>query len=279
MAIEPEAVRSRMDEILASWEMDAGTISLRTREHHMLGVIVFGLVSHCHHLARGIRALDDVGLHQAAVPLVRQLIECAVTVLWVESYGVRAARALMSEHAQNRQQTFTEFMRSGGNVDDDVLATTEQYLAELEDEMRSSGRKFRERCEDLEGGLRLYAFWRIASSECHASTAVADRYMTERPGTEAGVALSPDPRPGAHEAWLATSLTMLVLASLAADRYDPARRRRTRLKEIARELGTQPRWSRTAKGLARQAGYERAQRQRARAPRPGPGKAAPETAP
>jgi len=158
-------------------------------------------------------------------------------------------------------------MDSGGDVDEDARATTQQYLAELQDEMRSSGRKFRERCEDLQGGLRLYSFWRIAASESHASTAVADRYIEQRPETESGVALSPDPRPGAHEAWLGTSLTMLVLASLAADRYDPTRRRRTRLKEIARELGTQPRWSKTAKGLERQAAYERAQRQRARAQR------------
>ncbi|WP_251151190.1 DUF5677 domain-containing protein [Cellulosimicrobium sp. Marseille-Q4280] len=264
MSMKLEGLRSRMDEVVATWDTDAGTIALRTREHHMLGIIVFGLTSHCHHLARGIRALDDAGQHQATIPLVRQLIECAITVLWIESYGVRAARAMLGEYAQNRQQTFTEYVKSGGDLDEDTLATTQQYLTQLEDELKSSGRKFRERCEDLEGGMRIYAFWRIASSQCHASTAIADLYVYEQPGTEAGVVLSPNPRPGAHEAWIGTSLTMLVLASLAADRYDPGRRRRSRLKAIARELGTLTRWGKTATGLAREAAYDRAQRQRSR---------------
>lgn len=262
MVLETDAVRERLDELAETWETEDSTIELGVREHQMLGVIVFGLTSHCHHLSRGIRALDEAGVQQAAVPLVRQMIECAMTVLWVEIFGERAARALMREHAQNRDKTFTEFVRTGGDVDDETLQQTQEYLDELEDEIKATGRNFRERCEDIEGGLGMYAFWRIAAGESHSSTAVADRYIHETPGTAVGIALSTNPKPGAWDAWLGTSLTMLVLASLAADRFDATRRRRTRLKEIAREMGTNMKWSPTATGLKRQRKWEDRQRGR-----------------
>ncbi|MCK0116999.1 DUF5677 domain-containing protein [Isoptericola sp. S6320L] len=259
MVMDSDSVRERLDELATTWDAEGDTIELATRESYVIGVVVFGLTSHCHHLSRGIRALDRAGLQQAAIPLVRQLIECAMTVLWLECYGERAARALMHEHAQNRDKTFAEFIRTGGNLDADTLKDAEDYLADLEDEAKSAGRKFRERCEDIEGGLHMYAFWRIASGESHASTAVCDKYTHEVPESPVGIALSPDPKPGAWDAWLGTSLTMLVLASLAADRFDKTRRRRTHLKAIAREVGTAVKWSRTTTGLKRQRQWEKRQ--------------------
>jgi hypothetical protein len=103
----------------------------------------------------------------------------------------------------------------------------------------------------------LYAYWRIASSDCHASSAIADRYLYENRDAPDGLSLAMEPKEGPREAWLGVSLTMLVLASLAADRFDPRRRRRTRLKQIAREVGTPVRWQSTALGLKRQAAYRR----------------------
>jgi hypothetical protein len=253
---DPQAVRTLIDELVDSWPRTAPSISMRIREHHAISVVVHGMTAHCHHLARAIRVLDDAGLHLACAPLVRQLIECSITAAWVETFGMRAVDALAGEQALNRKNALDDYVKHVGDVDEESRRLTQQYVDNLERTQKNVGRRFYERCEDLEGAMQAYTMWRIISADSHSSTAVADRYVLPADGP-AGVGFLVEPSVGTHDAWLGVALRMLLLAAMADDRFDVERRRRTRLRGIARELEASGRLLPTAIGLKRDSAYRR----------------------
>jgi hypothetical protein len=261
----PDVVRARIDELVELWRRDPlQSVTASTRDSPAVPLTVFGLTAHAYSLAAAIRVLDEADCGPTIVPLVRQLIECAVTAAWVETYGRRAALKLIHEDARQRWLMFNKFVQAG--VKDD--GAVEEWLAartELDPDAQTPGARFWERCDELQSFTSSYAFYRALSLASHADGMVADLYhreVSKSPGSPLGVAITARPQAWAPDGMLGLALTYLLLASMAWDRLNEDHPSRTRLEQIAAEIGFGLDWSQSAAGRERQHAWEETQRER-----------------
>lgn len=269
--LDRQQMNERLDELADSFHrvFGSGSVEMKRPAEYFSGVTGFGLTAHVHHLARAVQFLYSEGLYPAAVPLVRQMIECGMTAAWVQVYGDRAARAVGREFARNRSLTLDEFVRAG--VEDDPLArkAVDGYLEAFSPDAKTEGQKFYERCEELAGATGIYSMYRAASTVSHASFAVPDMYVRPDEVSEEypfGISLRTRPSGGVPDSWLSLALTMVVVAGLALDRFEVGHSRRTRLKEVARELDVRAEMRMSNLGYSRNENYKRKEKaaQRAR---------------
>lgn len=262
-ALPPEVVRARIDEITAMWDVE-GTekIEILARGHEIVGLTLFGLASHCHALARAVRTLERADEGAAIVALVRQMLECTITAVWVQSYGARAALKMQREDARARVATFKEFVEAG-YADDGSTALWQSELEALDPLTSKPSEKIYERCEELEGFHAFYAEYRAFSSLSHAGMMVVDLYIQTRPS--GGIDVAARGRDFSQDAVAGLSLIYLLFAAMAWDTFEKGHPRRTRLKQIAAEMNLRVEWKQTAVGLKRQSEWEKQQRARARA--------------
>lgn len=234
------------------------------RDADGIGVVIHGLASHAFSLAAAIRVLDEAGEHAQAVPLVRQLVECAVTAMWVEEFGRRAAVTIMREDARNRLETFRRY-EGDGIADDGSIEVWSAALVTLSELSGRESEKFHQRCDELQDMSRAYNVYRALSALSHAGGAVVDLYSSRVETSDAaplGMTISATARPWPHGDVLGIALSQLLYAGMAWDRMVKGRPRRTRLKEIAAELGLTLTWSASATGLTRQRTWEKEQKAR-----------------
>lgn len=275
MAADEVQTRVMLDELIAAWKRDLRLAPFETarRDGDVVGITVFGLTAHAYHLAEAVLCLYDRGLYAAAVPLVRQALECSLTAAWVEVAGAEAARALMDEQSRNQANTVHEFVKAGFPESSDAARSLQENAAAFRDSRTPAGRSFATRCAELEGGTNLYAVYRAASYTSHAGTAVADLYLWESGDGPYGVTLDLEPTDETRETWLGCLLSVLVVAELALTRLDRTRGHRSRLKQIAREIQVSDKTRLTAVGLKAQrerAGAAKRRRQEQRNPQAGP---------
>lgn len=265
--LPPDVVRARIDELVGLWRDDPhDSVEVLRRDSDAVGLTVFGLAAHTYSLAAAVRSLDDVGGEPTMVPLVRQMLECAVTAMWVEKYNARAAKTVAKEQARGRLLVLKNFL-DAGVPDDGSIAKWQATIDELDLDAGKSGEKLWQRCEELEGLKSTYAMYRALSSVSHADGAVVDLYArTVDPTAEhpVGVQLAAAPKQWLRDNVMSVALVYLLLAGRAWDRLDRHHRSRTRLKQIAAEAGVKLAWTQSAVGLRRQAEWERAQRERRR---------------
>jgi hypothetical protein len=266
--LAPEDARARIDELVREWRVPKGpTIQALRRDSDLVPLTVFGLAAQANALAKAVRDLEAAGEGAQIVPLVRQVLECSVTAMWVEKYGRRAALTLQRGDARSRVQMFREFVRSGVPDDGSVEHWTEE-LKKIDPAESRHGEKFFERCQELDGMTGTYAMYRALSALSHASGTVISLYTVlddVTPDNPVGVALARQPREWAQDAVVGICLTYLLFAQMAWDRLDGTHRARSRLKQIAGEMGLQLSWTQSAVGLKRHSEWERSNRVRSRA--------------
>ncbi|MEI5583954.1 MULTISPECIES: DUF5677 domain-containing protein [unclassified Agromyces] len=190
MALDASELRELLDELLHAWEAEghptemsqprarSGKPIMKADVARMLSVV--GLARHVHETARAIRALIDGDHRNAAVPLVRQAYECALTATWlVQSEDHDGVKAFMHEYARqqfNLQSTLkraiiSTFRDGAGDVADTNL--------EDHDGSTDNARHFQLICEDLApGGTDAYIYYRVLSSISHAGVRVVDLYFS-----------------------------------------------------------------------------------------------------
>jgi len=262
---EPDVVCARLDELVELWREDPyGSVDMKRRGMDSIGLTIYGLAAHAHALAAAVRVLDKAGGEPTMVPLVRQILECAVTAAWVEKYGQRAVLAVVHDDARGRVNTFKQFVESG-TPDDGSVAEWQAALDLLDPDRSRSSEHFEQRCAEIEGLGGTYAMYRALSGISHASGMVSEMYLrqVDQPTKDQpGVVLARGPEEWARDAVLGTALTYLLLAAAAWDRVDGQHRSRSRLKQIASEIGVRLAWQESAVGLRRQHEWERARRRR-----------------
>lgn len=259
--LEPDVVRARIDEIVAMWDVDGiEKIQILARDHESVGLTLFGLASHCVALARAVRTLEGTDDGAAIVPLVRQMLECTITAVWLQTYGARASVKIHSEDARARLATFKNFVEAG-YADDGSIKHWQSELDSLAPLTTKASEKVYERCQEIEGFSSLYAEYRAFSSLSHASAMVVDLYIEKRPNGR--IEAAAQAKDWARDAVVGLSLIYLLLAVRAWDTYEKGHPRRTRLKEIAAEMNIRLEWKQTAAGLKRQSEWERQKKARA----------------
>lgn len=267
-ALPLEAVRAHIDELVALWSVDnVERISMLRRDGQIVGLTLYGLAAHAYSLARAIRILDAAGEGAQVVPLTRQLLECAMTALWVETFGLRAAVKIQREEARSRVAVFKAFVETG-TPDDGTVAQWEGELARLDTLTTKPSEKLYQRCEEVEGMLGGYSMYRALSALSHAGGMIVDLYVEPTPATvhqpDGGLRLATHPKEWARDAVLGLALVYLLHAAMALDRNEKIHPRRTRLKQIAAEMNMKLDWSPTAIGLKRQHEWEKDQKTKRR---------------
>lgn len=172
--------RAVIAELLAIW--DAGVkhneVSLRgDLAHPTTPMLIRGLTAHAADSARAVLTLYKAGQPAAAVPIVRALMEDALTAAWLLAEA-DAWRSFISDGSHQRATALRKIIERGA---DDSPAETEARLkesVELIDHLGTPSRHhIDQRFRALDGGDgMLYIMYRLASSLSHASPAIIDLY-------------------------------------------------------------------------------------------------------
>lgn len=225
--------------LVDDWNADGGSVDVSVRQHALIGMCVFGLTAQTHHLADAALRLDEHRLHLAAVPLVRQALECAITAIWIERSGYPAVLTLLREQTRQAKNTLEQFVKAGMPRNDEAINAVTTDLADSMATTTQSEQKINHRCAELEIGATLYAMYRAASEVSHAGTAIVDRYLDGAEVTDVsplGVGLCLQPGDEANDTWMRALLLSVVLATSAWSRIDRNHTARTRMKDLCRSL-------------------------------------------
>lgn len=112
--------RAIIRRLITVWETEDGRkkVDLRTDIDFQVSVVVRGLAAHAVDCARGVLTLYEAGQPVAAVPLIRALLEDAVTAGWVLVVP-EGWKALVSEGSRTRAAVLDDAMRANiGRVDE-----------------------------------------------------------------------------------------------------------------------------------------------------------------
>lgn len=185
------ALRELIEHLLEQWERYGGPgtelhqpLARRGRPFEGTDIArlaaVHGLVRHVHENAAAVTLLIDHNHINAAIPLVRQMYECALTAVWlIQSEDDHGVMALLAEHVRNRKTLQAEARKATSQTfrdGADEIADTgnESYLGSFD-----SLRNFQSLCLDLApGGTDAYIYYRVLSTYSHASLGVTDLYYS-----------------------------------------------------------------------------------------------------
>jgi len=272
MVPDGDEVREILGSLVDEWHREfkaSGSLTVGVREHWLIGLGVYGLTAQVMTLAEAVLLLDEHKQHQAMIPLVRQVIECAITAQWIERGGYAEVLAVIREQTRQQRNAIDEFVRSGMPIEPEVNERLADQLASAFHSATGASEKIADRCREFEGGGRLYALYRVASHTSHANAAVIDLYMESARITEDapfGIALRDTPRVVNVDAWLGILLAMVVNTLSAWSRMDRTRAFRSRAKALARRLEINYMPQLSAFGLAQQSQRQRELRRWRRAP-------------
>lgn len=200
------------------------------------GPVVHALAAHSLRLGEAVLDLEEKGMRFEAVPLIRSLFECAITVSWLadsregvdawRSDGLRKRKLLAKEMADSANKIFREGAANLPHLDE----------PEVETIAADQGRRFRDRCLALRGGAEAYVYYRFMSAYSHPSIDLADQYLQLDPEVPAGVVLRTRPEPIAPS-YLFIAVASMIWATRALDVMRQIPRHRDYLRGVARELG------------------------------------------
>lgn len=198
---------------------------------------VFGVARHAIETGDAGLRLWFEGRQLVAVTLMRSALECAVTALWL----VQSPEAIMGfvaeEYRQRRNlsremaESSVESFRAG--------ASQIAYLDEgrIETTAAPQAKRFSQLCETLNGGRDAYLYYRFESAMVHPTVFLTDYYVEEAPGTPAGCTLMMEPKAVGVDAWPFLTVASMMWANRALDHVSKWNPHRSRLRQIARELG------------------------------------------
>jgi hypothetical protein len=225
-------------QLLAGWHARMETPLVGTRRRPFTQpqlAVAHGLGAHVHYLAPPALDLLDRGVVLAALPLVRQCYEHAVTAQWV-TQTADGAQAFINEDVRQRRAHIRTLERAVSNVFNDAASAISDTLVE-ELETSATARRFDAICDDLRpGGADAYVSYGALSQFSHPSAVVVDSYLrlTVAPP---GLGLAAQPEEPNAAAWTHILASSLVWAGRAIDYMDKAHHRRSELRAAARELG------------------------------------------
>ena len=225
-----------LDDIVEKWRAGTGGPTVHTQFAHQFVPLIWASTSHLVALADGLATLHRSGLHVAAMPVVRQIIEFAMRGVWMERYRENVG-AVILEGAKKRRLALDTAVSTGIIADDDpVVVEAREFVANTVADDATSGRVFEALCREIEGGDKIYAYYRIASNYTHPSLMLTDLYLVEDESSPVGLRLATNSRPTPADAWLGIATSLVILGCLAWDRVDRDHPHRALLRAYAKEF-------------------------------------------
>lgn len=225
-----------LDEIRDMWLPGTGGPTVYTRDARQFVPLIWANTSHLVALAGGLASLHRSGLHVAAMPVVRQIIEFAMRGVWLERYRENVG-AVFLDGAKKRRLALDAAVSTGILArDDPVVAEARELVASAATDAATSGRVFEALCGEIQGGDKIYAYYRIASNYTHPSLMLTDLYLVEDAESPLGLKLATSARPTPADAWLGIATSLVILGCLAWDRVDRSHPHRALLRAYAKEF-------------------------------------------
>jgi hypothetical protein len=200
------------------------------------GHVIWSYTNHIAELMRTVIDLSEQDRMVIAAPLIRLMVENAVTSIWLylEPENVRA---VIHEGLRQRKAALENIVETAaeGFAQSDIDEAAAE-MDEFAEHDLPAGRRFEQRCRSIAGGLDLYVSWRVLSSLSHAGMAMGDFYL-EEVEEEPYVAFVPDAVLPQHEAWLGTAICMLLVALKTTNAIDGKGRLRSQVARAEKRMG------------------------------------------
>jgi len=197
-----------------------------------------GVRTHAHHAVRTARAILQLAPTMTGIeiiPLTRLLMECAVTAAWL-LLTPGSGQTLIRDGARERLKALAELTKLGEKPGP-AKEQAEAVLANLEDAEGPRAFVFKQRCERLRDGDRLYVTYRALSAESHSGIGIADFYTVAVEHSPIGVAFNGFAQSSVRPATIGFAGCMLLLA-INADELARARpTHTTQIATAAKRLG------------------------------------------
>jgi len=229
-----EDAENAIEELVRAWDSDRPPTRTRSGANMAYAPVVFAHVSHLHRLAAAVLTLHRSGQMLAAMPLVRQSLECALRAVWLETYRDNLP-ALVYEGERQRRNALDEAARTGQiPADDEALMASRDWCDRNEDVRgATSGSVFQQLCGEIAGAAPVYAHYRLASNYTHPGSMLTDLYVDIEHIEVGGQRFITNPPMPASGAWLKYEAYLLILGGLAWDRVDAGRYHHARLTRLA----------------------------------------------
>lgn len=244
-------IRSLIEKMCALWDSimdDPRGAQYRTDVLDIQRIVA--IRAHTHHATRTARALlavDEISGGIEKSPLIRLLLECAVTAAWL-LLTPGSGHTLIRDGADQRRKALDQ-LASMGHSTSPGHEQAQKVIADLEDAEGPRAFIFTQRCESLADGLNLSMLYRVLSAESHAGLGIADFYSIADESSEIGLAFDPDHQDATPVATLGTAACLLLLALNANELALAAPLRTTQIRRWARKFGVSDR-------IIRNDGYE-----------------------
>lgn len=210
--------------ILYRGDLDAArAVAIRTHAHHAVRV------------SRAVLQLSHTTTGIELVPLVRLVMECAVTAAWL-LLTPGSGQALIRDGASQRLKALNAITRMGQEVGPS-REQAESALAQLEDAEGPRSFAFEQRCLRLEGGERLYLTYRAFSAESHSGMGIADFYSLAVEQSPIGLAFNPEASSSVRTPTMGIAGCMLLLAINADENARAKPTHTTQIEKAAKRLG------------------------------------------
>jgi hypothetical protein len=230
--------RNMLAELLALWDArheDGGTVLKADLSHPATGVVIRGLTAHAVAASRGVLTLYKASQQIAALPLVRAVIEDAMTATWVYK-DPEGWKMFIAAGEQQRVKALRNMIDQG--IDPEATAKSLQEAQAVVDSVEKITHvNIENRFRVVDPTGRAYLHYRIASSLIHAGPALVDRYTTPAPETPIGLAYKKHPSHAAGNEWMAFTVHYLAQALQVWDLCQVSRPDRDALNDFARRLG------------------------------------------
>lgn len=173
-------------------------------------------------------------LHVAAMPMFRFGWEAAITAQWLVNTET-GAEALINEQTRLRRAARTDALISP--MFSESISGSSADLDTLDTAVQDAGRNFRARCFSFVDGAGLYVMYRLMSGYCHAGAAFVEDWIEQGENDHFAIRDTSRLEQEQSTSWPATGVIAAMWAARSLDYFTPGRPHRSRLRQIARELG------------------------------------------
>lgn len=225
-----------MEALCDLWDQAApGTVNYRGE---MDSARAISIRTHTHHAVRESRAVLQLDLTTTGielVPMVRLIMECAVTSAWL-LLTPGSGHALIRDGASQRLKAFNSMIQLGEQAGP-AKKQAEAALAQLEDSEWRRSFAFEQRCLRLDQGDRLYLTYRVFSAESHSGIGIADFYSVAADQSPIGISFNPEAVSSTRSATVGIAACMLLLAINADELARAKPTHSTQIAKAAKRLG------------------------------------------
>lgn len=227
------------------WDRDCSKVFEFKSDYAVtVGPMILSLTHHAVELSKTILELSISQKMFVAIPLIRLVMDNAMTVAWL-SVAPQSDGALIHESLRQRRNAVENIIKVGGEgFDESTLKEAADELERFADMKSPQGQNVEQRFKALVGGEQTYSLYRIASSLSHAGMTLADQYLVEMVKSEdapLGIGFAPDKRVPYSEAWMGTTVSMVVLAMTVCDGISSKGQKKHQLEKARKRLGMEMR--------------------------------------